>query len=195
MHNSTAHEIFLLINVKMPTIVGILTFMSAKKINNIIGLFEPIKKPNSWYFYTCEQLKFHELIIKKFYNLGPRSFSAETSLERYLHIPWIRNDIDVLPYVISIFCITVNHVYRKKNICYRRPNAPKGWSSHWRRGWTPGPSQETKTKVVRPRLNAFRFSKDDATGHGEGNKTNMKTEEEEERQYGRMNSNGLCRLN
>ena len=34
-------KIFLLINVKMPTIVGILTFMSGK--NNILGLFEPKK--------------------------------------------------------------------------------------------------------------------------------------------------------
>ena len=35
-------EFFLLINVKMPTIVGILTFMSKK--NNIIGLSsEPVK--------------------------------------------------------------------------------------------------------------------------------------------------------
>ena len=39
MLNSTQHEIFLLINVKMPTIVGILTFMSGK--NNILGLSEP----------------------------------------------------------------------------------------------------------------------------------------------------------
>ena len=34
-------EFFLLINVKMPTIVGILTFMSMK--NNIPGLSEPKK--------------------------------------------------------------------------------------------------------------------------------------------------------
>ena len=39
--NSAEHEIFLLINVKMPTIVGILTFMSKK--NSIIGLSEPEK--------------------------------------------------------------------------------------------------------------------------------------------------------
>ena len=32
-------KFFLLINVKMPTIVGILTFMSKK--NSILGLFEP----------------------------------------------------------------------------------------------------------------------------------------------------------
>ena len=41
MLNSTEHEFFLLINVKMPTIVGILTFMSGKK--SILGLSEPIK--------------------------------------------------------------------------------------------------------------------------------------------------------
>ena len=34
-------EFFLLINVKMPTIVGILTFMSGK--NSILGLSEPKK--------------------------------------------------------------------------------------------------------------------------------------------------------
>ena len=42
MLNSAEHEIFLLINVKMPTTVGILTFMSKK--NSILGLFEPEKK-------------------------------------------------------------------------------------------------------------------------------------------------------
>ena len=36
MLNSTENEIFLLINVKMPTIFGILTFMSGK--NSIPGL-------------------------------------------------------------------------------------------------------------------------------------------------------------
>ena len=36
MLNSTEHGIFLLINVKMPSIVGILTFMGWK--NSIIGL-------------------------------------------------------------------------------------------------------------------------------------------------------------
>ena len=39
MLNSTEHE--LLINFKIPTIVGILTFMSGK--NSILGLSEPIK--------------------------------------------------------------------------------------------------------------------------------------------------------
>ena len=37
-------KFFLLINVKMPTTVGILTFMSGK--NNILGLSEPNKKLN-----------------------------------------------------------------------------------------------------------------------------------------------------
>ena len=42
MLSSAEHEIFLLINVKMSTIVGILTFMSKK--NNILGLSEVGKK-------------------------------------------------------------------------------------------------------------------------------------------------------
>ena len=37
--NSVEHEIFLLINVKMPSVVGILLFMSRK--NSILGLSEP----------------------------------------------------------------------------------------------------------------------------------------------------------
>ena len=40
MFNSAEHDFFfLLINVKMPTIIGILTFMSGK--NSILGLSEP----------------------------------------------------------------------------------------------------------------------------------------------------------
>ena len=41
MLNSAEHDIFLLINVEMPTIVGILTFMCRK--NSILGLPEPKK--------------------------------------------------------------------------------------------------------------------------------------------------------
>ena len=37
--NLAEHDFFLLINVKMPTIVGILTFVSGK--NSILGLSEP----------------------------------------------------------------------------------------------------------------------------------------------------------
>ena len=54
---STELKFFLFINVKMPTIVGILTFMSRK--NSILGLSEPKKSCFSWYFYTYELLKFH----------------------------------------------------------------------------------------------------------------------------------------
>ena len=50
-------DFFQLINVKMPTIVGILTFMSGK--NSIVGLSEPEKCRISGYFYTYEHLKFH----------------------------------------------------------------------------------------------------------------------------------------
>ena len=63
-------EFFLLINVKMPTIVGILTFMSRK--NSIIGLLEPGKSWISWYFYIYEHLKFHAQLSwawKTFYKL------------------------------------------------------------------------------------------------------------------------------
>ena len=41
MLNSTEHDFFLLINVEMPTTVGILTFMSRK--NSIFGLSESEK--------------------------------------------------------------------------------------------------------------------------------------------------------
>ena len=66
---------FLLINVKMPTIVGILTFMSRK--NSLLHLSEPDKSWISWYFYTYEHLKFHAQLSwaqKKFYNLRPWSY-------------------------------------------------------------------------------------------------------------------------
>ena len=64
-------KFFLLINVKMPTIVGILTFMSGK--NSSLGLSEPERSQISWYFYTYEHLKFHAQLSwvgKKFYDLG-----------------------------------------------------------------------------------------------------------------------------
>ena len=47
----------LLINVKMSTVVGILTFMSRK--NSILGLSEPEKMLNFLIFHTYEHLKFH----------------------------------------------------------------------------------------------------------------------------------------
>ena len=64
-------KFFLLINVKMPTIVGILTFMSRK--NSILSLSEPEKCCISWYFHTYKHFKFHaqlSWVWKKFYNIG-----------------------------------------------------------------------------------------------------------------------------
>ena len=55
--NSFSMKFFLFINVKMPTIVGILTFMSRK--NSIISLSEPTRSQISIYFYTYEHVKFH----------------------------------------------------------------------------------------------------------------------------------------
>ena len=75
MLNSIEHDFFLLINVEMPTIVAILTFMSRK--NSILGLSEPEKSWISLYFYTYEHLKFHAQLSwawNKFYNLGPWKF-------------------------------------------------------------------------------------------------------------------------
>ena len=60
MLNSAEHEIFPLINVKMLTIVGILTFISRK--NSILGLSEPEKAEFLDIFFTCEHLKFHALL-------------------------------------------------------------------------------------------------------------------------------------
>ena len=42
-------KFFLLINVKMPAVVGILTFMSGK--NSILGLSEPKKRPAEFFLY------------------------------------------------------------------------------------------------------------------------------------------------
>ena len=56
MANSAEHKFILLINVKMPTIVGILTFISMINTTS-----ERLKARNffiSWYFRFYEQLKF-----------------------------------------------------------------------------------------------------------------------------------------
>ena len=72
MLNSAEHEIFLLINVEMPTTtVGISAFMSRK--NSILGLFEPQKCLVSWYFYTYKYFIFHAKLSwawEMFYYLG-----------------------------------------------------------------------------------------------------------------------------
>ena len=49
-------KLFLIINGKMPTIFGILTFLSGK--NSILGFSEP-KKLIFLCFYTSVYLKFH----------------------------------------------------------------------------------------------------------------------------------------
>ena len=73
---STQLKFFLLINVKMPTIVGILTFMSGQ--NSIQGLSEPKKKLNFLIFLYLSAFKIScstGLSLKKV--LEPRG------LERY----------------------------------------------------------------------------------------------------------------
>ena len=55
-----AHQIILLINVKMPTIVGILTFIS--RMNTISDSFKQEKIVIFQYFSFYEQLKFKSLM-------------------------------------------------------------------------------------------------------------------------------------
>ena len=64
-------KFILLINVKMPTIVGILTFIS--RINDWLLWFKPEISIDFAHFRIYEQLKFHAQLSwerKKFYNLG-----------------------------------------------------------------------------------------------------------------------------
>ena len=53
----TTVRVLTFMNVKMPKSVGVLTFMSGK--NSILGLSEPKKVRIYIYFYTYEHLKFH----------------------------------------------------------------------------------------------------------------------------------------
>ena len=79
-------KFFLLINVKMPTVVGILTFMSRK--NSILSLSEPLKSQISWYLYTYVHLKVHAHMSwawKKFYNLRARTGLANILLDSKIH--------------------------------------------------------------------------------------------------------------
>ena len=64
-------KFFLLINIKMPTIVGISTFMSRKIA--LKAYLSPKTIWISWYFYTYQHLKFHAQLSwasKCFNNLG-----------------------------------------------------------------------------------------------------------------------------
>ena len=63
-------KFFVLVNVKMPTVVGILTFMSGK--NCILGLSGPKKAQFPDSFYPYEHLKFHAH-DKSFITSGPGS--------------------------------------------------------------------------------------------------------------------------
>ena len=56
MLNSAAYEIILLINVKMPIIVGVLIFISM--INKTSESLTARNFLIYWYFSFCEQLKF-----------------------------------------------------------------------------------------------------------------------------------------
>ena len=63
----------MLINIKMPTIFGILTFMSM--VNTVAERLKARKLFICWYFSFYEQLKFRAELSwawKKFYNLGAR---------------------------------------------------------------------------------------------------------------------------
>ena len=70
-------KFFLLKNVKMPTIVGILTFMSRK--NNIIGLSEPEKNLNFLIFLYLWAFKisyFAELSLETFFITSEPGFKT-----------------------------------------------------------------------------------------------------------------------
>ena len=74
-----SRKFVLLINVIMPTIAGILTFISM--INVTSERLKARKVFICGYFSFYEQLKFHaELSMKKFYNLGARSSHNEAKI-------------------------------------------------------------------------------------------------------------------
>ena len=87
---------FLLINVKMPTIVGILTFMSRK--NSILGLSEP-KNVYSlillylWAFgISCSA----DLSMQKFYKLGAWSYQSTFCCCSVVHVSVIIYRVQVI---------------------------------------------------------------------------------------------------
>ena len=72
MLKSSEHEIFPA-NIKMPTIIGILIFISRKNFMLSSALQE--KGLSWWFLIFYKQNKFHSQLSwawKKFYNLGPR---------------------------------------------------------------------------------------------------------------------------
>ena len=122
-------KFFLLINVKMPTIVGILTFMSRK--NSLLHLSEPEERWISWYFYTYEHLKFHaqlSWVWKKFYNLGPKLFFSESLFILLLGLSqwiWVKSGC-FSKYHLSFWVTWINIWWfwygilydTKENLCY-----------------------------------------------------------------------------
>ena len=78
MPNSTEHEIIMLINVKMTTIVGISTFNS--KIDTTSESLKVRKVFSFQRFSFSGQLKFHaQLSMEKFYNLWTWTVSDKTN--------------------------------------------------------------------------------------------------------------------
>ena len=78
-------KFFLFINVKMPTIVGILICMSGK--NNILCLTELNKSRISWFFHTYEDLKFRAQLSwawKSFITPGPGKRAEAGTSVKYL---------------------------------------------------------------------------------------------------------------
>ena len=55
--------------------------------------------------------------------------------------------------------------------------------------------KKQKAKMICPCLKVFWFNKDNPAGHSETKKKKRQTEEEVERQYQRVDRNGLCQLN
>ena len=109
-------KFFVLINVKMPTIVGILTFMSRK--NSLLHLSEHEKCWISWYFHTYEYLNFmlnwveHE---KSFITSGPGVWCMKDRITI-----WRYPDLHTIAWS-PVF------LYQPINAHYTVFNAPKTW--------------------------------------------------------------------
>ena len=82
-------KLFLLINVKMPTIVGILTFMSEK--NSILGLSE-CKKAECLDIFMLNSVE-HE---KSFITLGPDKNTSYCMLKNYFNTAHYKPFLDVM---------------------------------------------------------------------------------------------------
>ena len=103
-------KFFLLINVKMPTIFGILVWMSGK--NSILGL--AWKSWISWYFYIYEHLKFHAQLSwawKKFYNLGPRLLIYNINCQKWKQLNkfWWRSSYWAASFGSTLFALLCLH--------------------------------------------------------------------------------------